>query len=87
MIPFSVQPQGAGSALIYEAAGALTAVPPAYTNSENANLGGVPEHMRFTTTFSPANGTTVADLVMWGGPQCKAQWQIVLYTVTGGALS
>ena len=57
MIPLSVQPQGAGSALIYESSAALTGVPPAYTNSENANLGGAPEHMRFCTTFAPANGS------------------------------
>jgi len=47
---------------------------------------GVP-WFRFATSFSPANGQTVADLVMIGGLNDRDRWQVVIYTVTGGVLS
>jgi len=88
MIPLSVQPQSATQTPIYEGSAALTAVPPGYAVSPgNANVSSSPPVMRFCTTFAPANGSNVADLYMWGGPHSHAQWQLVLYTVTAGALS
>lgn len=87
MTPASVQPAGANQALIYQVQ-VGTGGFPAFANPENANEGGAPAAiMRFCTSFSPANGSTVADLCMWGGDNTKQNWTLVLYTVTGGVLS
>ena len=73
---------------IYEGSAALTAVPPGYLiNPGNAASGISCPVVRFATSFAPANGSNVADLYMVGGEQNRAQWQLVIYTVTGGALS
>lgn len=42
---------------------------------------------RFATAFTPANGQTVADLVMVGGPGGSERWYVVTYTNTAGVLS
>ena len=88
MVPMSAQPQSANQAQIYEGSAALTAVPPGYLASPgNASVGTSCGVLRFCTTFAPANGSNVADLYMFGGVHSQAQWQLVLYTVTAGALS
>lgn len=87
LVPLSVQPQGSGQAQIATSSAALTAVPLAFLSTANATNQGMYSIMRFATTFAPANGSNVADLVMLGGDNNKSEWQLILYTVTAGALS
>jgi hypothetical protein len=88
LVPLSAQPASATQAQIYEGSAALTAVPPGYIVSPgNASVAASCPVMRFATSFAPANGANVADLFMVGGHENRANWQLVVYTVTGGALS
>ena len=88
LIPLSAQPQSATQSQIYEGSAALTAVPPGYILSPgNASIGTSCPVVRFATSFAPSNGSNVADLYMVGGKDNTATWQLVIYTVTGGALS
>lgn len=88
LVPLSAQPQGSSQAQIYEGSAALTAVPPGYLVSPgNASVSCSWPVVRFCTSFAPANGSNVADLYMVGGKDQTAEWQLVIYTVTGGALS
>jgi hypothetical protein len=48
--------------------------------------GGAP-WIRFATSYAPANGLNVMDLVMTGGRNDQDRWSVVVYTVTAGVLS
>lgn len=66
----------------------LASVQQGLSGGIQGSYGGTYPWIRFSNTLgTPANGNTVADLVMPGGRNNSAAWYVVVYTVTGGVLS
>ncbi len=75
------EPAGSAGQLVGQAPALL-----ALTGGVQGTYGSA-QWFRFATAFTPANGQTVADLVMPGGTHNSERWYVVVYTNTGGVLS